>query len=278
MKKRHLFIMLIILLVTSPIQYVFAAQAENKINPWKKFGFNLGGSFNATDSEVQLGINNLGISIDTEELLNLDTTTTSFMFEAFWRFTKNRRHRLDFNWNSYHRTGKTTLGKDINIGDTTIPLGSRVDTTFDIDVYRISYSYSFFQDTRMDLAFSLGAYILPMSFDLSAQGLMNISESESITAPLPVVGLRFDFAITPKWFLRNSVDLFYLEIGDFRGAIHDIKIRLEYDAFKNVGFGLSAENFNVKVEAEGNDYPGVDFFGTFEYRNFGVMAYVKLYF
>lgn len=270
--------MLIILLATSHFHPAFAAQAENKTTPWKKYGFNLGGSFNITDSEVQLGITNLGLTIDTEELLDLDTTTTSVMFEAFWRFTKNRRHCLDFGWNSFHRTGKTTLGKDLDIGDNTIPLGSRVDTTFDIDTYRLSYSYSFLQDDRMDFAVSLGAYILPVSFDLRAQGVVNVVESESITAPLPVVGLRFDFAITPKWFLKNNLDLFYLEIGDYRGAITDIKIRIEYNAFKNVGFGLSAESFRVKVESEGNDYPGVDLLGTFEFESYGLMAYVKFYF
>ena len=278
MTKRHLFIMLIILLVTSPIQYVFAAQAENKINPWKKFGFNLGGSFNLNDSRVQLGIKNLGVYIDAEDLLGLDTTSTSFMFEAYWCFTKNFKHRLDFSWKSYHRSSETILGRDIDLGDITIPANSRVDSTFDIDVYRLSYSYSFFQDSRMDLAFSLGAYIVPASFDLNAQGHLAAVESESITAPMPVVGLRFDFAITPKWFFKSQLDLFYLEIDDYKGTISDIKIRLEYDAFKNVGFGLSAEYFKAQVESEGNDYPGVDFIGRIEYQNVGILAYIKVYF
>ena len=130
----------------------------------------------------------------------------------------------------------------------------------------------------MDLTFSLGAYVVPISFDLNAQGLLNIVESESITAPLPVVGLRFDFALTPKWFLRNSFDFFYLEINEYRGGITDVKVRLEYDAFKNVGFGLSAEYFWVQIEAEDNVYPGVDFIGTFEYKIIGILAYVKVYF
>lgn len=103
-------------------------------------------------------------------------------------------------------------------------------------------------------------------------------ESESITAPLPVVGLRFDFAITPKWFLKSNLDLFYLEIDNFRGSISNIKVKLEYDAFKNVGFGLSAESFRVQVESEGDDYPGVELFGRLEYQNFRILAYIKFYF
>lgn len=110
------------------------------------------------------------MTVDSEDLLDLDVTTTSFIVEAYWRFTKSRRHRLDFNWNSYRRSGTTNLGENLEIGDNTILAGSRVDTVFDIDVYRLSYSNSFFQDNRMDLAFSLGAYIVPISFDLTSQG------------------------------------------------------------------------------------------------------------
>ncbi len=61
MKKSQLFLVMVILLMTSSICPAVAAEAENKINPWKKFGFNLGGSFNLNDSRVQLGKKNLGV-------------------------------------------------------------------------------------------------------------------------------------------------------------------------------------------------------------------------
>ena len=96
MIKRYLFLIVIAFLSINLYRPAFADQLQSKMKPWKKFGFNLGGSYNLNDSSVQLGVKNLGVYIDAEELLGLDTTSTSLMFEAYWRFTKNFKHRLDF--------------------------------------------------------------------------------------------------------------------------------------------------------------------------------------
>jgi len=279
MNAKYLFQSLTVLLLIGLSSLAFADETQQEEAPWKRFGLNLGGSFNGYDSNVRLGVKGVGLNVDVEELLDLDMSTSSFAIDAFWRFTQNSRHRLDFNWFLLHRSGTNVLGRSIDIGDLHIPLGTTVHTRLDIDIYRVGYSYSFFQDDRMDLAVSGGAYILPIKFDIRAESLIiDESESESITAPLPVIGLRADFAISPKWFLRSRIDLFYLEIGNFRGAIADTRLALEYRAFKHVGFGVRAENFRVKVEAEGDDYPGVDFTGAFEFYSLGLMAYLTLHF
>ena len=56
------------------------------------------------------------------------------------------------------------------------------------------------------------------------------------------------------------------------------KLVLEYNAFKNLGFGIGLDRFNMRIEAEGEDYPGVNFNGKFSYQYFGGMLYAKMYF
>lgn len=41
----------------------------------------------------------------------------------------------------------------------------------------------------------------------------------TLTAPLPVVGLGINVALTPKWIVMASTDLMYLEISNYKGAI-----------------------------------------------------------
>jgi hypothetical protein len=247
--------------------------------PWEKFSLNLGGFLNATNSSIKLGANGLGATLDMEDLLGMDTATTVFRLEGAWRFTDNRRHRWDLSWFALRRSGETTLLRDLPIDDTTVvPLGSRVNSSFDLDIYKTSYSYSFFQDDRFDLAASIGAFIMPIEFKLDASGAVNAVRSESITAPLPVLGFRADFAITPKVYLRSSMDAFYLEISNFRGLIFDTKAAVEYKAFKNVGFGFGIESFQLGVEANGEDYPGVNFKGTLDFGYLGAQIYAHLYF
>jgi len=99
------------------------------------------------------------------------------------------------------------FGVFLSATDSNFRIGSGVG----VDIYEVAYSYSFFQDDRINLAAGLGYYIMPMDFGLNAAGLVNEEGSARFTAPLPVLGLRMDFALTPKWFIRKGSQIFYLE-------------------------------------------------------------------
>ena len=213
-----------------------------------------------------------------EDALGLESTTTVLRTDAYWRFTDNLKHRLEFTWFALRRNGNNTLARNIEIDGVTLPIGTQVESKFDFDIYKLGYSYSFFQDNRMDIAAGLGLFIAPINFELNATGLVTNYTAESLTAPLPVFTIRGDFAITPKLFLKNQIELFYLEYENYKGGIYDYKINLEYNWFKHVGVGVGLETFNLGLEAEGSDYPGVDFVGQIGFRYTGAMLYAKFYF
>ena len=262
--------------------FLFSQPAMAEDTTWKKFSLSLGYFIANTDTSVRLG-SGLGVSVDMEDLLGLDTTNSAGRVNASWRFTDNRRHRLDFEWFSFRRDGSRTIGEDIHYkdkdgNDQVIKAGTRVESFFDFDIYQLAYSYSFFQDDRIDLAGSLGLYVMPIDFGIKATGLIDVGGSESFTAPLPVLGVRIDFAITPKWYFRSGLEVFYLEIGEFAGSILDANVAIEYLPWKHFGFGLGFDSLNVKVEADGEDYPGIDFQGEVNFHYTGLQLYAKLYF
>ncbi len=264
------------------IQPAFAENPASQDTPWEKFSLDLGYFIANTDTSIRLG-SGLGVSVDVEDLLGLDTTNSAFRVDASWRFTDNRRHRLDFQWFSFRRDGSRTIGEEIHYKDKdgieqTIDADTHVESFFDFDIYEVAYSYSFFQDDRIDLAGSLGLYVMPIEFGLTATGLLNVGGSESFTAPLPTLGVRADFAITPKWFFRSGIKVFYLEIGEFSGSILEANAAIEYLPWKHLGFGLGLDSLNVQVEADGEDYPGIDFKGEVDFQCTGLLLYAKLYF
>jgi len=106
--------------------------------------------------------------------------------DGLWCFTRNRRHRLDFSWFDISRDASKKLLRDIEIGDTVFPIGTEVKSSFDLKVFKEAYGYSIFQDDRIDLGASLGLFVMPIKFEISASGLFEGDESESITAPLLV--------------------------------------------------------------------------------------------
>jgi len=248
--RLYLLALSIILLVFSAGVVLAKDEPAEEEQPWSRYKVSVGGFLNAVDSRVMLGAEGVGVSIDIEEVLGLDAGTTVFRLDGFWRYTQNRRHRLDLGWFAIHRGGEHIIDRNIDIGDTLYLKGTRLNASLDIDIFKGSYSYSFFQDDRIDMAVSAGFFVMPVGIELSAtRETTRSGSSADITAPLPVLGFRTDTALTPKWYLRGGFEVFYIEIGDFKGAITDLIGSIEYNPYRNLGFGLGFETFRFSVQA-----------------------------
>lgn len=281
MKTRELIITMLVVSFMY-VHPVLAEDTESAGGPWERFGANLGVFVSALDSSVRIG-SGVGVDLDVEKLLGLDSDNSVFRVDALWRFSDNRRHRFDVSWFSFRRHGTRTVGEDITIEDPdgneiTINAGSQVSAFFNLDIYQAAYSYSFFQDDRADLAFQAGAYIMPMDFGIKVSGLVDEEGAQKFTAPLPVLGLRMDFAITPKWFVRTGTQVFYIEYEQFTGSLLSIKGALEYVPFKHFGMGLGFDTFAMELEADGQDWVEIDLRGNVRFKYTGIQLYLRYFF
>lgn len=263
-------------------QAAIAEEWNLEEKPWEKFGVEFGVFLASLDSNIRLGTG-IGVDIDVEQALDLDSTNTVFRAGALWRFTNNRRHNLDLTWFSFKRDGNRRILEDITIEDDdgnkiTIESGTTIETFFNVDIYQLDYSYSFFQDERIDLAAGIGVYIMPIDFGIKVSGLLNEEGSEKFTAPLPVFGLRMDVALTPKWIIRAGAQVFYLEYDNFTGSIIEFRTALEYNPWKHVGIGLGFDTFGLRLEADGEDWPGIDLKGNVDFNYAGLQLYLRLFY
>jgi hypothetical protein len=262
-----------------------AADEDPADLPWEKGYFNIGYYFANLNSSIRLGEGNLGVGIDlsVEDTLGLDTSQGSFRIEGGWRFSQNKRHKVELGWFYFNRSGSKYLDEVFEIppelGGGTIGPGT-FNSTFNFDLIKAKYEYSFLLDERVDFNVGLGLFIMPFKFSTSvSDGTNTGSVSESVTAPLPVLSLGFDVLLAPKWYVRQQTDIFYLEIDNYKGGIADIQIALEYLPWKHVGFGLGFDALTIKVEAEDDtDVPGVDFKGNIEFVTTGIQLYLRTYF
>jgi hypothetical protein len=246
--------------------------------PWERFNIQGGVFFAGLNDKVTVGTEGAGVAIDLEQALGLDTQKQIFRLGALYRIGEKRRHRVDLDYLYFNRTATKTLEREITVDNVTLPIGRRVDATFNYQILRAAYSYSFFQDDRMDLAGSFGLFVMPIKFAMSAEGLGSGEGEFKFTAPLPAFGLRGDFAITPRWFLRTNLDFFYLKYQSFTGAIVDTRIAVEYNPWDHFGFGLGFDNFRVALKVQGNDYPAVNFQGDIKSQFIGVQLYARYFF
>ena len=261
-------------------QPVLADQKEERENgPWERFSLSLGGFFADLSSDVRIGSKTLGLGtdIDVEDALGLESSTFVFRSDALYRFGRSRRHRIDFTYFDLSRDSTKTLEADIDFGEKQFTAGATVDSEFDLIFYNLAYTYSFFQDDRFDLGASFGFHITDIGLKVSVSAT-GTAEEQKITAPLPVLGLRGTFALTPKLFLKQSIEFFYLEIDTFRGLLTDINLALEYNVWKRVGLGLGYNTLRLDIEAEAEDYPQIDLKGNIAFTYGGILFYGKLYF
>ena len=174
--------------------------------------------------------------------------------DGIYRF--NNRSSLNFSWWEIDRGATTFLGKDIDFGDISIPIGEQVETFFDTQTIRVSYGYSFYNVPKAELGLNAG---LPFTiFDL---GINCIScpnpetlDTERIPAPLPVLGFHFRYQMSRRWSFSGYTQHFLLEYGDFDGSLTDTRVSFTHHTFKNVGFGFGWNRIETDLDIDSTDY------------------------
>jgi len=281
MSKSPLFIgfFLLLSLIANPLM----ADESTKDSPWETFSFNAGVFFAYSSTDLRFG-SGIGASVNVEDSFGLSSGNSVFRMEGSWRFSDNLRHKVDLSWFSLNRTGTRITIEEFIIeppagGDIPIPSGSEVTSYFDLDIYQLTYNYSFLQDSRMDLAGQFGLYIMPISFGLRVPDLVNKEADQSFTAPLPVIGLKIDVLIAPKWYFRSGSQIFYVKYEDFTGSLINLRSAVEYNPWKHVGFGLGFDILRMNIEDDGTEgYPGIDLRGNMQFSYSGIMLYGRLFF
>jgi len=270
-----------LVMLCSGTGHAFEESARYMKFPLGKYRLSLGGYMAALDSSVSLGSKALaaGVAVDTEQALGLDNDLLVFVAKFDAALGKKRRHHVGVGWSDFRRSGFNQVTEDIIIGDITIPTASTVETDFNFQIITVKYKYSLVQAERVWVNIGAGAFVMPLQFktEYQAPGAgIRVAADESITAPLPVVGLDLWVALTPRLLLYQNVDVFYLKIGDFTGDILDFGIVLEYQINKYFGIGGGYNFFDLQIDAETTPYPGVDLVGTMNFSFSGLFFYASV--
>ena len=235
-----------------------------------------GGWFlNASDANLRVDGEQAGSDINLHDDLLVSKRDDTYALGVEWRFAE--RHRLSVGYFKIDRSGTATLEQDETIGDVTFPAGSSATTTFKNMVVPITYSYSFYKSRDSEFAGTVGLHWT--KFELGVRGQSNTSvanideeASADVAGPLPLLGLRFDYAFTPKWRVLTHAEYFALRVGGsttYKGSMASLSAATEYDIFKNVALGVSYTYFTIDVDADDSDWRG-----RIDYEYYGPALYV----
>ena len=120
--------------------------------PWEKFSIQGGAFFAGLNDKVTVGSEGAGVAVDLEQALGLDTQNTVF---RAWDAVSHRGDApapggpgLPVLQPDGHQDRS---GRDIVVDNVTLAAGTKVETTFNYQIIRAAYSYSFFQDNGWTL-------------------------------------------------------------------------------------------------------------------------------
>ena len=244
---------------------------------WERFSVSLGGFLTGLNSDLQIRSQEVGLGaiINVEEALGLETTSLVFRSEMVYHFGKRKRSTTRLGYFSLLRNSNKVLDSELEIGGQTFPVGTEINSKFNLRIIKGIYDYSFYMDERVKLDATIGLFIMPISFSTSALGFSE--EVADFIAPLPVVGLGTSFAITPKLYLIQSIEILYLKIATFKGGITDFNIKCEYKPWGHIGFGLGLNAYRLNISAFKEDGSFLDFNGSVKTGYTGLLFYGKYY-
>ena len=162
------------------------------------------------------------------------------------------------------RDNSKTWNRDIEWGGDIYPVGVKVDAEFSFTVIEVAYEYAFLKRDKYELDGSIGLHYTDMSASLKAKAEVSggqlegdISNSASVAAPLPVIGLRGIWDLSHNFWLDATAQYFALSIDDIDGSLQDYRVLVTWQPKKWLGIGIGYNRFKLDVDVNKDDFNGV---------------------
>ncbi len=252
--------------------FVKPAEAEEDVVSSPKFMIRLA-SYNVRDADTEITVLSdagIGTGFSHADDLGGDTRATVPRLDMYYRF--NDRHRIDFANFQFERHGRQRLQIDIDIEDQTYSVGETVVSDIRYELLKIGYAYSFYRSSAVELLFSAGFNVTSYDFEYElADG--SEASSSSVSAPLPMFGLRMSYEINPRWSLHYLSETFFIELNDsLKGAFLSYELDMQYRLSSNFVLGFGFARHSIDLTANGDEWRG-----KIADSHFGVLLFASYY-
>ncbi len=160
-----------------------------------------------------------------------------------------------------------TLDRDFAWGDYTFAANASVSAQTKLAVYELSYEYAFIKQPNFELSAGAGVHMLDMSIKLSGQATFtdvngNVSPTSysstnsNLPAPLPVIGARAAWAVTPNIIIEPEFQWLKIHYDAYDGDWWDLRVAGKWMFSRHFGVGLGYDYFKANVGVDKSNFSG----------------------
>jgi len=244
----------------------------------------VGGAINEVNTDMSLtGPRGVGVAVNFEDVLDLPGSKTTGRMFGTARISAKRRY-IDFGYVDIDRSGSKVISEDLNWGDYTFLADGQVDAGFRTQFMYAAFRYDFLHEEKVRISGSAGLTFIrikasvaglasyPDPNDPNVTITSDIDKESSANAPVPMVGLNLDWALTRRLTLRTYNRFFRLNMSGFNGGLYEAGVRLNWYFVKHFGMGLGFDRTalnikNLDVGAQNNLKANYGFSGVGLYFN-----------
>ena len=235
----------------------------------------LGGASSGISTAAALtGQAGIGASIDFEDVFDLPGTKYTARLLGTARISEHRRY-IDFGFVDINRSGSTVIDQDLTWGDYTFQAGGQMTAKFRSEFIYCAYRYDFLNVEKVHIAGSAGLSWTQLSASLIGEGNAvgpngpiagEFESKSSIGAPVPLIGLNVDWAITKRLILRSYSRVFGLNLSTVKGNVFESGLHLNWLFVRHFGLGVAYDKNEIRIK----EFKTGDNKGKFDYRVTGL--------
>jgi hypothetical protein len=205
-------------------------------------------------------------TIDFDHTFGTGADTSRFRIDGLWRITPRQHVQFVYFTSSISRT--RTLDRTIDWGEDEFEAGAEATAKSRISVYELLYEYAFVRKPTLEVAASAGIHYTRFSLDLSGMATLinpgggttgasfQDTKTGSVPAPLPIIGLRADWAFASHWMLDGSVRALGFSYDQFHGHWTEFEAGIMYLFNRHVGLGVGYDDFSTNLSVTQNKFNG----------------------
>ena len=171
-------------------------------------------------------------------------------------FRLRDRNKVRVGYFESKRSGNQVLANDIVFGNQTFPAGELAQTSFDLEQFNITYTYSFIRNSRFEVGSGLALYFLQIDVIGQVQAL-SLRQEVTAATPFPALPLDLTWRLSSRWAATAQAAYLKVNTHDLSGWYLDTHADIQYRWANNFAVGAGYSSIRTDLTHRNGSFPGL---------------------